>query len=258
MSSARIKATAKKATLEAEIAALDKQQKLDDEEMRLHEEEMKLRDKQKRLSLKREKLHLETEKAKVEAEESILAEAENEQKGSVSTSKPPVGGITGVTSEIRAAVDSSTFMQMSVDPTLGGATGGSLVHHLPLGGAVGQQLQASSMVNGTTTHHSTHRSSHVYAPTGGATSLPTQLNLPTGGAQVISSLPDGALVNRGAQHLQIGGATTSSLKNPPPGGAGASPDYFLPSAAVTMPQVHLTADGAHAMQGNGHRSGTRT
>ena len=114
------------------------------------------------------------------------------------------------------------------------------------------------MVNGTTTHHSTHRSSHFYAPTGGATSLPTQLNLPTGGAQVISSLPDGALVNRGAQHLQIGGATTSSLKNPPPGGAGASPDYFLPSAAVTMPQVHLTADCAHAMQGNGHRSGTRT
>ena len=258
VSSARIKATAKKATLEAEIAALDKQQKLDDEEMKLHEEEMKLRDKQKRLSLKREKLHLETEKAKVEAEESILAEAENEQKGSVSTSKPPVGGATGVTSEIRAAMDGSTVMQMSVDSTLGGATGGSLVHHLPLGGAVGQQLQASSMVNGTTTHHSTHRSSHVYAPTGGAASLPTQLNLPTGGAQVISSLPDGALVNRGAQHLQIGGATTSSLKNLPPGGAGASPDYFLPSAAVTMPQVHLTADGAHAMQGNGHRSGTRT
>ena len=109
VSSARVKAAAKKAVLQAEMAALDKQTQLEEEEMRLTI----------LLKQKKEKLRLETEMAKAHAEETVLAEAEESSLAGRLSRKLTVGDATfaepdyrlpseGATANVRPALRDTT------------------------------------------------------------------------------------------------------------------------------------------------------
>ena len=137
----RVKAAAKKAVLQAGMAALDKQTQLEEEEMRLKQ--------------KKEKLRLETEMAKAHAEETVLAEAEESSLAERLSQKFTVGDATfaepdyrlpseGATGNVRPALRDTTASPShprqllegaTINPSSGDLTAPSSLPRQPPGGA---------------------------------------------------------------------------------------------------------------------------
>ena len=236
VSSARVKAAAKKAVLQAEMAALDKQTQLEEEEMRLTI----------LLKQKKEKLRLETEMAKAHAEETVLAEAEESSLAERLSQKLTVGDATfaepdyrlpseGATANVRPALQDTTASPShprqllegaTLNPTYGDVLAPSSLPRQPPGGAPAQLQQSLEDV--------TLPPSHTRPSPGGATVMPPRTQaLPFATAPGHTTI-EGATVMPHVNHPSLG-VTTPSL-------GGAAVDHHMhPSRDTTALHQQFSA-----------------
>ena len=238
VSSARVKAAAKKAVLQAEMAALDKQTQLEEEEMRLTI----------LLKQKKEKLRLETEMAKAHAEETVLAEAEESSLAERLSQKLTVGDATlaepdyrlpseGATANVRPALQDTTASPShprqllegaTLNPTYGDVIAPSSLPRQPPGGAPAQVQQSLEDV--------TLPPSHTRPSPGGATVMPPRtqaLPFATAPGHPNTTI-EGATVMPHVNHPSLG-VTTPSL-------GGAAVDHHMhPSRDTTALHQQFSA-----------------
>ena len=238
VSSARVKAAAKKAVLQAEMAALDKQTQLEEEEMRLTI----------LLKQKKEKLRLETEMAKAHAEETVLAEAEESSLAERLSPKLTVGDATfaepdyrlpseAATANARPALRDTTASPShprqllegaTINPSSGDVTAPLSLPRQPPGGASAQVEQSLEDV--------ILPPSHTRQPPGGTTVMPPRTQaLPFATAPGHpNTAREGATVMPHVNHPSLG-VTTPSL-------GGAAVDHHMhPSRDTTALHQQFSA-----------------